>query len=268
MTAYFSSILYSIFLGFFEVFPLSGAGLDTLLTALFKEALPPVGSSWIWGTLLGTLLLACKPLLATAKGLCSMVTGMVKGTFRWRKASRYQIMGVYSLLGALPLVVMLLVLQATGIGSGLGFMGFMFLASAALLFIGDHTVCQEIPFTEMTATHGIKAALFQAVSLLPGLSRIGVTFGTTLNMGFKRQEAAEFTMILSVPALLVLGLWNLPTFHAAGWICAFGGLLGAALAAALGGRLLLWLFKKDLLNIAVFSGAACGVATIIISLFR
>ena len=257
------TFLYSALLGFFEVFPLSAQGLDTALSAVLGETLPAVSSGWIFGTLLGTVAVFYRPLWRAAKGLCS-----IHKKFKWRKASGDQIMGIYAIICALPLLVMLFILEELGIGAGLGFIGLMFLASAALLFIGDHTVCRETPATEMTVTHCIKSALFQAVALIPGLSRIGVTLGMALNMGFRRRDAFDFAILLSVPALLALGLWNLGGFAAGGWAVALLSMAGAAVGAALGGLALRWLFKKDLLNIAVGLGLLAAAATIIFSFVR
>ncbi len=268
MMAYLYNALYSMLLGFFEVFPLSGAGVDTLLCALFGQRIPVVGSSWIWGTLLGTLLAFWRPAAETAKGLGSFAAALYQGKFRRHKATRQQVTALYSLLAAGGLAVMLVVLQALGLGSGLGFVGLMFLASAGLLFIGDHTLCREVSVREMTATQAIKATLFQAVALVPGLSRTGVSLGTTLNMGFSRKEAFEFAMMLTVPALAVLGLWNLDTLTAAGRLTALFGALGAAVGAYLAGRLFKLLFDRDGLNVAVFGGAALGIVSIIIHFVR
>ncbi|MBQ8599903.1 MAG: undecaprenyl-diphosphate phosphatase [Clostridia bacterium] len=262
------TFLYSIFLGFFEVFPLSAQGLDTVLSALLGEKIPALGSSWIFGTLLGSLLVFYKPALQAVKGFGTMAAAIARGTFKWRKASGAQIMGVYALLCALPLLVMLFVLQELGLGSGLAFIGLMLFVSAALTFIGDHTVCRNTPMTDMTAGHCIKLALFQAVSLLPGLSRTGVTLGMGLNMGFKRQDIFDFAAVLTLPALLVLALWNVSSFAAAGWSAALLSMAGAAVGAVLGGLALKGLFKKDLLNVAVVCGALAGIATIIYSFVR
>lgn len=262
------TFLYSMLLGFFEVFPLSAQGLDTVLSSVLGEQLPAVSSAWIFGTLLGTLAVFYQPVWNTAKGFGTMLSAACAGKFKWRKANTYQITCVYSLVCALPLAAMLFVLQELGIGSGLGFIGLMFLASAALLFIGDHTVCRNTPLTEMKASHCFKLALFQAVSLLPGLSRVGVTLGMGLNMGFRRKDAFEFAVLLTVPALLVLGLWNIGSFAASGWTVALLSLAGAAVGAALGGLILKWLFKKDLWNVAVVFGGIAGLMTIIYSFVR
>ena len=130
MIPYLYHTIYSFILGFFEVFPLSGGGLNTLLGALLGSSVPAVGSSWIWGTLLGTLLVFRHTALNTAKGFFTMVAGACTGKFKWRKANRYQVMSLYCLLAALPLAVMLVILQHLGLGAGLGVMGLLFLASA------------------------------------------------------------------------------------------------------------------------------------------
>ena len=257
------SFLYSILLGFFEVFPLSAQGIDTVFSAVTGARLPSVSSGWIFGALLGTAAVFYRPLWQTAKDLCS-----INQKFKWRKATPYQITGIYAVLCALPLLAMLFVLQELGLGAGLGFIGLMFLASAALLFIGDHTVCKETPVTEMTFSQCIKAGLFQAVALIPGLSRVGITLGMTLNMGFRRKDAFEFAVLLSIPALLALGLWNRESFLAYGWTTALLSLAGGALGAALGGLALKWIYKRDLLNVAVLLGALSGLSTIIYNFVR
>ena len=262
------SFLYSMFLGFFEVFPLSAQGVDTVLSACFGGQLPAVSSSWIFGTLLGTLLVFFQPIRRAAAGFGAMTAAIVRGKFKWRKASADQTAGVYALLCVIPLLVMLFVLGELGLASGLGFIALMFIVSAALLFIGDHTVCQNRSLTEMNAGHCIKQGLFQAVSILPGLSRLGVTLGMGLNMGFRRKDAFDLAVLMTVPALLTLGLWNIGSFAAAGGTVALLSLAGAAIGAALGGLALKWLFKKDLLNIAVALGALAGVITFIYSIVR
>lgn len=262
------SFLYSILLGFLEVFPLSGQGADTVLGAFFKEQLPPVSAAWIFGAAVGSILAFWHPVKDALQGFCAMIGGAFKETFKWKKAKSVQIGGVYGLFCALALPVMLAILQKGAIGSGLGFIGLMFLVSAALLFIGDHTVGPERSLLEMKGSHGIKLALFQAVALLPGLSRTGVTLGMALNMGFSRKSAFDLMVLLSVPALLVLGLWNGASFAAFGAVNALLSFGGGAIGALLGGLFLKFLFKKDLLNIAVGMGAVCGAATVILSFVR
>lgn len=56
---------------------------------------------------------------------------------------------------------------------------------------------------------GWVVGLFQAISLIPGASRSGSTITGALFMGFDRASAARFSFILSTPAILASGLFEL-----------------------------------------------------------
>ena len=43
--------------------------------------------------------------------------------------------------------------------------------------------------------------LFQALSILPGVSRSGVTISTCLVSGWERHDAAKFSFLLGIPAI-------------------------------------------------------------------
>ena len=49
----------------------------------------------------------------------------------------------------------------------------------------------------------------QAMSLVPGVSRSGVTISAGLMLGFTREEAARFSFVLSTPAILGAGILTL-----------------------------------------------------------
>lgn len=57
-------------------------------------------------------------------------------------------------------------------------------------------------YTDMTYTTAFCIGLFQAVALLPGLSRSGLTIAGALFCGLKRESAATFSFLLAIPAIL------------------------------------------------------------------
>ena len=80
-----------------------------------------------------------------------------------------------------------------------------FLVGVALIVTGLMNLRTD-KHKEMTDTvgtkNGIIIGLFQAFAILPGISRSGSTiFGGTL-MGIKKEKAAEFSFLLSIPAVL------------------------------------------------------------------
>ena len=55
--------------------------------------------------------------------------------------------------------------------------------------------------------------LIQVVSLIPGVSRSGVTITAARFLNFKRVDSAKISFLLSIPALCgasFLGLWDVP----------------------------------------------------------
>jgi undecaprenyl-diphosphatase len=74
--------------------------------------------------------------------------------------------------------------------------------------------------------------LFQAAAIAPGISRSGATIGAGVLRGLRRDAAARFSFLLSIPAILGAGLVALPDVPAdADW----GRIaLGAAVAAVVG----------------------------------
>ncbi len=53
--------------------------------------------------------------------------------------------------------------------------------------------------------------LFQALALMPGVSRSGITMTAALMRGLNRMSAARFSFLLSAPIILGAGIYNLPT---------------------------------------------------------
>lgn len=51
----------------------------------------------------------------------------------------------------------------------------------------------------------LKVGLAQALALIPGASRSGVTITAARFLGVSRHEAARFSMLLSIPAIMILG---------------------------------------------------------------
>jgi undecaprenyl-diphosphatase len=52
----------------------------------------------------------------------------------------------------------------------------------------------------------VTIGLFQAIALIPGTSRSGITMTAGLLMGMTRQAAARFSFLLSIPLILASGV--------------------------------------------------------------
>jgi len=62
---------------------------------------------------------------------------------------------------------------------------------------------------DITVREGLTVGLAQSAALVPGVSRSGSTIAAGLFLGFTREDAARFSFLLSVPAVVLSGLFQL-----------------------------------------------------------
>ena len=80
---------------------------------------------------------------------------------------------------------------------------------AIILAIAEKTAKFKKDIKDVTMLDSILIGLAQAVALIPGSSRSGTTITGGLFLGLKRDVAARFSFLLSVPAILASGLLQL-----------------------------------------------------------
>lgn len=86
-----------------------------------------------------------------------------------------------------------LVIAATTIGFGL------------LLWYGDKAGSHQRSETAITWRDIIIIGMAQALALIPGTSRSGITLTAGLLLGLKREAAARFAFLLSIPTIVAAG---------------------------------------------------------------
>ena len=70
----------------------------------------------------------------------------------------------------------------------------------------------------------------QAISILPGISRSGATIGTGLGLSITRDDAARFSFLLAIPALVGAALVEVPNVEfgsALGWVAGATGFVAS-----------------------------------------
>ena len=80
--------------------------------------------------------------------------------------------------------------------------GAMLLVFAVILFFTERIGAQQRNLDSATWKDAIKMGLAQAIALVPGVSRSGVTISIGLSLGFTRAEAARFSFLLATPAII------------------------------------------------------------------
>ena len=73
------------------------------------------------------------------------------------------------------------------------------------LLIADKRKNLVKQLTQMPLSHAVYIGLAQAIALIPGTSRSGITITMALFLGYKRADAARFSFLLFIPLILLAG---------------------------------------------------------------
>lgn len=86
---------------------------------------------------------------------------------------------------------------------------FMLLITGIVIFASDFIKGGAVPAESMGFGRSIIIGIAQGMAIIPGISRSGTTVGTSIFTGLRRKDAASFSFLLSIPAILAGNLENL-----------------------------------------------------------
>lgn len=112
---------------------------------------------------------------------------------------------VLIVLATLPLFPLVLILKPLkDIIAQPQALGFFFLITATFLLAGERFAkkAAECPKQGKTWRNSLVIGLAQALAVLPGVSRSGSTISTACLLGWDRKEAARFSFLISIPAIM------------------------------------------------------------------
>ncbi|MEO1490107.1 MAG: undecaprenyl-diphosphate phosphatase, partial [Pseudomonadota bacterium] len=84
-------------------------------------------------------------------------------------------------------------------------------------------------FEDMTWRDGLIVGTAQALAIIPGTSRAGITMTAARALGYERVEAARFSFLLSIPAVAGAGVLIVPEILEAGTALAWDALIAGVL---------------------------------------
>lgn len=147
--------------------------------------------------------------------------------------------------------------------------GLCFLYTAAILFMADRSGGDR-EATDVRTKDAVTIGFFQAVALLPGVSRSGSTISAGQFCGLKRSDAVSYSFILGIPAILGGCLVEVKDGIAQGVNIGVGQCIVGFLVSALVGfgaiKLVQWLMKTDRFKVFSIYTGILGVVVIIISI--
>jgi len=223
------TILEAVLLGFLqgatEFLPVSSSGHLVMGQTLLDIRLP--GVAFEVAVHVATLL---SVLLVFRKRVGSLAAGAVR---REREAWRY--LGLLA-LATLPAAVLGLALgdQVEALFEAPAATGIALLVTGSLLWTTRWALARE-PDRAPGVREALLMGVAQAFALVPGISRSGTTVVAGLWLGVEAEEAAAFSFLMAVPAILGAAVLELPELTAAGDGGGGGALLlGSAVAAVVG----------------------------------
>ena len=119
------------------------------------------------------------------------------------------------LVGTIPIIPIGYILYQTGLINNLRnleVIGWMSLIFGILLYLSDKTKITRKIGAEFTNKSAIIIGLFQVLSLMPGVSRSGITITSGRLLGYSRFDSAKISFFLSIPTLgaaSILGIYNI-----------------------------------------------------------
>jgi undecaprenyl-diphosphatase len=114
---------------------------------------------------------------------------------------------------------------------------------ALLLGVVEKTARHVRNFDEMTMRDALLVGVAQAFAVIPGVSRSGSTLMAAMALGFKREAAARFSFLLSVPVVAAAGVFEMPKVLHAHDLHGSTLVIGLIAAAVAGYASIAWLLR-------------------------
>ena len=86
--------------------------------------------------------------------------------------------------------------------------GWMTIIFGVFLYFADKSLVKNNINKNFSIKFAIYIGLFQVLSLVPGVSRSGITISAARILNFDRENSTKIAFLLSVPTLVVLSLFN------------------------------------------------------------
>ncbi len=123
-----------------------------------------------------------------------------------------------------------------------------------LMYLADRYSGKSRRLGSMTLGHAIFVGIAQAVALIPGVSRSGITISAALAAGYKREDAARFSFLLATPVIFGAAVTKARhmVFQGHAAVGCIMGTLAAAVVGYFAVRFLIKYLERHSLNIFVW----------------
>ena len=205
--SWFEAILLGIVQGLTEFLPISSTGHVRVVPALLGQ--PDPGAAFSAVIQLGTM---AAVLIYFRHDVARITVAWVRGLLnRDLRRTPDSLMGWYVAVGTVPVVIVGFAFrhQISSGARSLWIVAFSLVIGGIVMLAVDRIATLRRPLDSVSWRDGIIVGLCQALALIPGVSRSGATIVGGLVLGFNRETAARFSFLLSIPAVVLSGLFEL-----------------------------------------------------------
>jgi len=216
--------------GITEFLPISSTAHLRLVPALFGW--PDSGAAFTAVIQLGTLAAVIGFFL---RDLVRMIAAAASPATRKELDAR---MLLYMVVGTIPVGVVGLLARhdIEGPLRGIPVIATSLIVVGLLMAYVEKTARHERTIDTFTLRDALLVGMAQALAVVPGTSRSGITLVAAMILGFRRDAAARFSFLLSIPAVAAAGVFEFPKLmrdHDVGTAALVTGLLVAAVSGYL-----------------------------------
>lgn len=236
---WYEAIILGVVQGLTEFLPISSSGHLRIVPALFGWDDP--GAAFTAVTQLGTM---AAVVIYFARDIWRIASTWTRSLFNPSLRSDIDArMGWYVILGTIPIVILGLVFQnqIETVARDLRLIAGTLVVLGIVLLIADQRGQNTKKLEDLSFFDGMMFGFAQALALIPGVSRSGATISAGLFMGYNRAAAARYSFLLSIPAVVASGLFQLRDITAGGGPGLGFTLLATVLAFISGYASIAWL---------------------------
>lgn len=235
------SFVYGVVQGLTEFLPVSSTAHLRIVPALVGWDDP--GAAYTAVIQLGTCLAI---LLYFFRELLNVTVGFFRGLFDKDLRSGLEFrMGVYLIVATIPVGVFGLVFSnviETG-ARNLWVIATTLIVLALVLLAAERVGRRDRTEEDLNLKDALAVGGAQALALIPGASRSGTTITAGLFRGLDRSTAARFSFLLSVPAVILSGLFETRDIGGAGGASVGATMIGIVVAFVVGLASIAWLMR-------------------------
>ncbi len=198
----FHILLVAVIQGLTEFLPVSSSGHLILLPSLTN--LDDQGLTIDVATHVGTLFAVILYFWSDVKIALGGVPRLLVGKVDTPGARLALLLAI----ATIPVVLVGLALKVTGLDEAMrsiAVIGWTMLIFGLVLYWADQKGSHELHAEDWSMKHAWILGLWQAVALIPGTSRSGITITGARHLGYERSDAARIAMLMSIPTIMASG---------------------------------------------------------------